>query len=84
VETLIWLTEVAPKSKVGKRLLEYPPRFRLRARAAHHAQIDRQQRGDRCHLGQMAGGSRTVAREAELSIENELAGMGNPKGVDHG
>ena len=33
---------------------QHPPRLRLRARAAHHAQVDRQQRRDRRDLGEVA------------------------------
>jgi adenine-specific DNA-methyltransferase len=33
----------------------HPPRLRLRARAAHHPQVDRQQPADRRHLAEVAG-----------------------------
>jgi hypothetical protein len=39
--------------------------IRLRARAAHHAEVDRQQCGDRRDLGAVAGDARTAARAAE-------------------
>ena len=44
---------------------QHPPGLRLRARAAHHAQVHRQQRRDRRHLGEVAGDARAAAREAE-------------------
>ena len=44
---------------------QHPPRLRLRARAAHHAQVDRQQRRDRRHLGEVAGEAGAAARAAE-------------------
>ena len=56
---------------------EHPSRLRLRARAAHHAQIDRQQCRDRCHLGQVAGEAGAAAREAEHDAQEDLAGMGD-------
>ena len=56
---------------------QHPPRLRLRARAAHHAQIHRQQRRDRCHLGQVAGEAGAAAREAERGAQEDLAGMGD-------
>ncbi len=43
----------------------HPPGLRLRARAAHHAQVDRQQRRDRRHLGEVPGDARAAARAAE-------------------
>ena len=45
------------RAEFAARAREHPPRLRLRARAAHHAQVHRQQRGDRCHLGAVAGDS---------------------------
>ena len=57
------VTAAAPISQPVAR--QHPPRLRLRARAAHHAQVDRQQRRDRCHLGQVAGDAGAAAREAE-------------------
>ena len=55
------VTRTAPSLAAGAR--QHPPRLRLRARAAHHAQIHRQQRGDRCHLGQVAGEAGAAARD---------------------
>ena len=43
----------------------HPPRLRLRARAARHAEVDRQQCRDRRHLGEVAGDAGAAAREAE-------------------
>ena len=42
-----------------------PPRLRLRARAAHHAEVDRQQRGDRRHLRRASAEGPGRARPAE-------------------
>ena len=44
---------------------QHPPRLRLRARAAHHAQVHRQQRRDRRHLGPVPGDAGAAARAAE-------------------
>ena len=43
----------------------HPPGLRLRARAAHHAQVHRQQRRDRRDLGAVAGQAGTIARAVE-------------------
>ena len=54
-----------------------PPRLRLRARAAHHPQVDRQQSADRRHLGEVAGGARAAARRAQRRARQDLRGMAN-------
>ena len=40
----------------------HPPGLRLRARAAHHAEVHRQQRRDRRDLGEVAGEAGAAAR----------------------
>ena len=45
----------APRRRSPADPRRYPPWLRLRARAAHHAQVHRQQRRDRCDLGEVAG-----------------------------
>ncbi len=73
------VTRTAPVYAAGAR--QHPPRLRLRARAAHHAQIDRQQRRDRRHLGEVAGDAGAAARIAERRAQEDLAGMGDsPRG----
>ena len=57
---------------------QHPPGLRLRARAAHHAQVDRQQRRDRRHLGEVAGDARAAAREAQRRAEAEVGRVGDP------
>ena len=56
----------------------HPPGLRLRARAAHHAEIDRQQRRDRRDLGGVSGEAGAAARELNAALQQELGGMGNP------
>ncbi len=66
----------APSPSADAR--QHPPRLRLRARAAHHAQVHRQQRRDRCHLGPVAGRrSSRCAQKLNAALKQELAGMGN-------
>ena len=55
----------------------HPPRVRLRARAAHHAQVDRQQRRDRRHLGAVAGDAGAASRGLNAALQG-MAGMGDP------
>jgi hypothetical protein len=50
---------------------QHPPRLRLRARAAHHAQVHRQQRRDRRHLGEVAGRSWNRCASAERRLRQE-------------
>ena len=65
------------RAEFAARAREHPPRLRLRARAAHHAQVHRQQRRDRCHLGQVAGEAGAAAREAERRAQEDMAGVGD-------
>lgn len=58
--------EISGRAVRGEgHLWQCPPRLRLRARSAHHAEVDRQQRGDRCHLGEVAAQSSGCALTAE-------------------
>jgi adenine-specific DNA-methyltransferase len=50
----------------------------LRAGAAHHAEVDRQQRGDRRDVGEMATRLGAPTRAAQRRDRQRLAGMGNP------
>src|SRR5256885_6234351 len=45
---------------------QHPSGVRLRACAAHHAQVDCQQRRDRRHLGAVAGASRAASAPRAL------------------
>ena len=56
----------------------HPPGLCLRARAAHHAEVHRQQRRDRRDLGAVADEAGTVARGVEQGTEAVLAGVGDP------
>ena len=59
-----------------------PAGIRLRAGAAHHAQVDRQQRRDRRHLGALAGDAGAAARRPERQARWRLGGVaGSPRGV---
>jgi adenine-specific DNA-methyltransferase len=55
----------------------YPPRLRVRTRAAHHAEIHRQQRRDRCDLGEVAEGAGSVAASIEQDVGHVLGRMAN-------
>jgi adenine-specific DNA-methyltransferase len=57
---------------------QYSPGLRLRARAAHHAQVDRQQRRDRRDLGEVAGNAGAAARAAQQGARQAVAGVGDP------
>ena len=57
------LTKRATRRHAGPQ--RHPPGLRLRARAAHHPQVDRQQPADRRHLGEVAGGTGAAARRAQ-------------------
>ena len=46
----------------------HPPGLRLRARAAHHAEIDRQQRRDRRDLGDVAADAGAAARALNAAL----------------
>ena len=59
------VTRTAPSTAAVAR--RHPPRLRLRARAAHHAEVHRQQRRDRRDLGEVPGEAGAAAREAERS-----------------
>jgi type III restriction enzyme len=56
----------------------HPPRLRLRARAAHHAQVHCQQRRDRRDLGEVAGDAGAVAGIVKRRPSAGMAGMGDP------
>ena len=59
-----------------------PAGVRLRAGAAHHAQVDRQQRRDRRHLGALAGDAGAAARRPERQTRWRLGGVADsPRGV---
>ena len=51
-------------------------RVRLRTGAAHHAQVDRQQRRNRCPLGALAGDAGAVARRPERQARWRPGGVG--------
>ena len=70
------LTQRVPCRHAGPQ--RHPPRLRLRARAAHHAQVDRQQSADRRHLGEVAGGARAAARRAQRRARQDLGRMADP------
>ena len=70
------VTRTAPAHAADAR--QHPSGLRLRARAAHHAQVHRQQRRDRRHLGEVAGDAGAAAREAQQGAEEVLGGVGNP------
>ena len=53
-------------------------RLRLRARAAHHSEVDREQRRDRRHLGEVAGDARAASRGAERRALEGVGGVGDP------
>ena len=58
----------------------HPPGLRLRARAAHHAEVDRQQRRDRRHLG--ASGRRRwsrCARQLNAALQEDVARNGRSR-----
>ena len=56
----------------------HSPGLRLRARAARDAEVDRQQRRNRCHLREMAGEAGAAARATERRARQEIRRMGNP------
>jgi len=58
-------------------LRQHQPRLRVRARAAHHAEVYRQQHRDRRHLGQVPADPGTAARTTQQGSRNTLAGVGN-------
>ena len=62
----------------GPTYRRHPPGLRLRARAAHHAEVDRQQRRDRRHLGEVAGDAGAAARRAERGAGRELGRVADP------
>ena len=59
----------------GKDARRRPAGLRLRAGGAHHAQVDRQQRRDRRHLGALAGDAGAVARRPERQARCRLGGV---------
>jgi adenine-specific DNA-methyltransferase len=70
----------AVRPRVGGEtyLRQCPPRLRLRPRGTYHAQVNREQRGNRRHLGKMAAKAGAVARKTKRRARHDLAGMGNP------
>ena len=68
----------AHRAVVAARARQRAPGLRLRARPAHHAQVDRQQRRDRRHLGEVAGHARTRARGAQHGVRQAVGGVGDP------
>ena len=61
------VTRTAPSSQPDAR--QHPPRLRLRARAAHHAQVHRQQRRDRRHLGKWQAKLEPLREKLERGAE---------------
>ena len=55
-----------------------PAGVRLRARPARHAQVHRQQHGDRRHLGTLAGDPGAAARRPERPARPGLGGVADP------
>ena len=60
---------------------EHPPWLRLPPFLIHHVWRHRQQRRDRCHLGQVAGEARAVAGEVEQGGWQKHGGQKNRKGM---
>ena len=56
----------------------HPPGLRLRARAAHHPEIHRQQCRDRRDLGDVAGDPGAPPRPAQRRPRQAVGGVGNP------
>ena len=57
-------------------LQRHPTGFRVRARTPHHPQVHRQQRRDRRDLGEVPGGTRAAAREAERRAQEDIGRSG--------
>ena len=56
----------------------HPAGLRVRARTAHHPEVDRQQRRDRRDLGAVAGGAGAVAGGTERRAWPCVGGVGDP------
>ena len=66
------------KSTIPARARQHPPGLRLRARPAHHAEIHRQQRRDRRHLGEIPSKLRTAPPSSSMQRSRRMGRMGNP------
>ena len=71
------VTRLGPIRSADPR--RHPPGLRLRARAAHHAQVHRQQRRDRRDLGEVPADARTAARAAERGARSRSGKNGRSR-----
>ena len=72
------LTQTVPSdSPTGRR---HPTGVRVRARASHHPEGDRQQRGDRRDLGAVAEDAGAAAGGTERRARPNVGGVGDPAG----
>jgi adenine-specific DNA-methyltransferase len=74
------VTRTAPE--FAARARQHPPRLRLRARAAHHPQVHRQQRRDRRHLGEVAGEAGAAARKLNAALGKQWEEWEIPREAD--